>query len=762
MEHAQGTPPRTQRLIALFAMSVVATATALAFGRVFAGHGSTWRLVLVGLASAVVACALERRNLLLAALVSAAGLAVAIGVSVFPATTWHGLPTLDTLRHAIDAAKHVGEQARLQVAPTPPLSPLILAAATAVWAAVFSSHALAFRAGSPILALLPPAALVAFADTVLEEFIKPWYGVAFLGAGLAVIFADSLRRVQAWGPVWVGPGSRARLSATASRGARRVAAAALAFAAFVPVVVPGFGSQAVIDISSTASGDRVRIDPLVSIKASLSRKDPVEVFRVTTNRLSYWRLLSLPDFDGTTWHPDPAVQGEPITPETQLMFTVPEMETIDQTFVVSNDLDLPWLPVAYPVARVDVPDGSASYDPDSGTIATDGGLDAGTEYRASSIVVSPSPTVLATEVLPTPAQNTRYTRLPSDMPPEILDLAREWTAGAANDYERVLAIQDHLNDESVFIYSEDVPARDDSFTLLDFLTVTHEGFCQQFASAMAVMLRGLGIPARVTVGFTSGTWDADTKTATVTTEQAHSWVEVLFPSFGWLAFEPTPGRVNPTALPYVNPAAGCSALPDGCDGTAPQAPGDFAEGPAADLPGQLKNLLRQEPGIGTQIGSRLGPLQGAPPNRTRVSTGRIAPRTLVVGVAAVVASILLLVPLVRAARRRIRLRRVANEPRRLILTTYDVFTERAADLGYPRGPGETINEYRARMHGSGPPPDGDLDRLSAVTGSAAYSAGDPGDAEVREAEAAAQAALRNLRRATPISRRVAGLYRLPR
>ena len=280
MARPQGTSPRAQRLIALFAVCAIAIATAFAFGRVFAGHGSTWRLMGVALASALVASALERRNLLLATMVSAAVLAVVVGLLIFPGTTWHGLPTLDTLRHALDASHLVGEQARLQVAPSPPLKPLMFASVLAMWAAIFSCHALAFRAGSPILALLPPIAMLAFADTVLEEFIKPVYGVVFLAAALAIVFADALRRVQGWGPVWTGPGSRARLSATASRGARRVAVAAVGTAMIVPFIVPGFGSKAIFDISSTNASDRVRIDPLVSIKASLTRNDPVEVFQV--------------------------------------------------------------------------------------------------------------------------------------------------------------------------------------------------------------------------------------------------------------------------------------------------------------------------------------------------------------------------------------------------------------------------------------------------------------------------------------------------
>jgi hypothetical protein len=100
----------------------------------------------------------------------------------------------------------------------------MLAAITAVWAAIFSCYALAFRAGSPLLSLVPPIALIAFADSVLDAFHKPMYGVVFLLAALSVLFADSLRRIQSWGPVWSSPGARNRLLPAAGRSARRVGA----------------------------------------------------------------------------------------------------------------------------------------------------------------------------------------------------------------------------------------------------------------------------------------------------------------------------------------------------------------------------------------------------------------------------------------------------------------------------------------------------------------------------------------------------------
>ncbi len=395
MARPQGTSPRTQRLIALLAVCGIAVATAFAFGRVFLGHGATWRLMAIALASAVVASALERRNLLVATLVSAAVLAVVIGLAVFPGTTWHGLPTLDTLRHALDASHLVGEQARIQVAPSPPLKPLMLASILAIWAAIFSCHALAFRAGSPLLALLPPIAMVAFADTVLEEFIKPVYGVVFLAAGLGIVFADALRRVQGWGPVWTGPGAKARLSATASRGARRVAAAAVGCAIILPFLVPGFGSTAIFDISAANDSDRVRIDPLVSIKASLTRNEPVEVFQVRSDAPSYWRMLSLTTFDGDTWHPDVTDPGEALSPDTILSAGTAGTDPLEQTFTISSDIGYPWLPVSYPPQQIDVPDSTVRYNSSNGTATLDDVLDAGAQYHVTSVRVQPTPAQLA-------------------------------------------------------------------------------------------------------------------------------------------------------------------------------------------------------------------------------------------------------------------------------------------------------------------------------------------------------------------------------
>jgi hypothetical protein len=111
---------------------------------------------------------------------------------------------------------------------------------------------------------------------------------------------------------------------------------------------------------------------------------------------------------------------------------------------------------------------------------------------------------------------------------------------ARSPYAAVLALESWFRQSGGFRYDERPPRALDLPPLVDFVTVTRSGYCQHFAGAMALMLRLLGIPSRVAVGFTSGAYDDGVWT--VTDHNAHAWVEVWFPGHGWVAFDPTPGR----------------------------------------------------------------------------------------------------------------------------------------------------------------------------------------------------------------------------
>jgi transglutaminase-like putative cysteine protease len=734
-------------------MCLLAFAASLALGRVFSVGSASGKLVVAGVSSALLACALERRGLLLATICSAAALLVTVGLLVFPDTTLHGLPTLQTLHAVADASRLIGQQARDQVAPTIPLRPLLLAAMTAVWAAIFSCHALAFRAGSPVLALLPPVALVGFADSVLDAGVKPLYAFAFLIGALALIFADGLRRVRRWGPVWSGSNRSGRVSATAGRGARRIATATMVVAAMTPILVPGFGSKAVFDFS-TSTGTKVDIDPLVRLGAMLNQREVQDVFVVTTTEPTYYKMLSLTHFDGDGWTYDPhparvgLIQGDVPT----LGSPVPTA-TNSSFFSVSNMLDFAWLATPYPTVNVDVPGTSVAYDAGDSALVLSHTLDAGSTYTSRWVAQTPDPAALQ-KVVFSPivyGPDSEYIQLPPATPDmqQIRLLARQWTSAAPNTFDKILAIQDHLKTSGDFSYSATVPRVDGVSALVNFLFISRKGFCQQFSAAMAAMLRSLGIPARVAVGFTPGHSGTVRNEWQVTTRDAHSWVEVLFPKYGWLTFDPTPSQ-------------GAQA-----DSVAPTYWHDPVKIPP-NCPKGDKSARCSVTGV---------PIPVKPPTCRRGSCGANAPSQPIVNISiparrwltprkelAIAALLVLmgfaLVPAGRRLLRRIRLRR-GGDNRRVIFTAYNVFSERIGELGFPRGPGETLEEYRRRLTAVSPSMGGDLDHLTRIAGASAYSPVQPDLADALSAKQSAAAAWRDMRKATPLWQRVTGAYRRP-
>jgi transglutaminase-like putative cysteine protease len=121
--------------------------------------------------------------------------------------------------------------------------------------------------------------------------------------------------------------------------------------------------------------------------------------------------------------------------------------------------------------------------------------------------------------------------------------ARRIVGTAASPYLAAVSLEAWLRSGGGFVY-EELPEQplDATPPLVDFVLRTREGYCQQYAGAMAIMLRLLGVPARVAAGFTSGEYDERRGEWVVSDHNAHTWVEVYFPGYGWLPFDPTPGR----------------------------------------------------------------------------------------------------------------------------------------------------------------------------------------------------------------------------
>jgi hypothetical protein len=138
--------------------------------------------------------------------------------------------------------------------------------------------------------------------------------------------------------------------------------------------------------------------------------------------------------------------------------------------------------------------------------------------------------------------------------PQVRTLTDEITNDANSSYDAALDIQRYLT-SNLFSYNPDPPAAPaDTDPLAYFLLHSRTGFCQQFATSMAVMARLVGIPSRVAVGFTAGTEQADGSWL-VTTHDAHAWPELYFPDYGWLPFEPTPRGDGQAVAPSYARAA---------------------------------------------------------------------------------------------------------------------------------------------------------------------------------------------------------------
>lgn len=185
-------------------------------------------------------------------------------------------------------------------------------------------------------------------------------------------------------------------------------------------------------------------------------------------------------------------------------------------------------------------------------------------YQASSIV--PSASAAALEAVPLPQDNQGvgvwsndpndsllqqyYLQTPDDLSSAVSQTATKWTQGATNEYDAVKMLESHLNDSTQFTYSVTNPAVPGNMDAVDWLLRTRQGYCTYYSTAMTVMARLLGIPARVVNGFSQGHYDAQRKAWVVDGNDAHSWVQVYFPGFGWINFDPTPGfSINGAANP---------------------------------------------------------------------------------------------------------------------------------------------------------------------------------------------------------------------
>ncbi len=261
---------------------------------------------------------------------------------------------------------------------------------------------------------------------------------------------------------------------------------------------------------------------------------------------SYWRSHAYDYYDGRTWTQSAPEEVTVLRKRSRadLTFRLPgaqqdPADTFVQTFYVVNPLpnlifaggDPQEVYVAADQIVIDSTEGIRVGEP----------LQAGMVYSVVSTRQDFDPQELRAAGRSYPAHILdRYLQLPDTVSERTRRLAEELTRGAATPYDQVVLIRDWLLDAIPYDYFPP-PQAPGSDAVDQFLFVDQQGVCEQYVSAMIVMLRHLGVPARLVSGFGSGTYNQLTAYYEVRALDAHSWVEVFFPGFGWVPFDPTPG-----------------------------------------------------------------------------------------------------------------------------------------------------------------------------------------------------------------------------
>ncbi|MBM2832706.1 MAG: hypothetical protein HW414_1758, partial [Dehalococcoidia bacterium] len=183
----------------------------------------------------------------------------------------------------------------------------------------------------------------------------------------------------------------------------------------------------------------------------------------------------------------------------------------------------------------------------------------------------------------------RYLQLPAQLPARVRTLAREVAGREITSYDRARAIKVYLHQIPYGLSVNAPPRGRDPVDY--FLFSSRMGYCEYYASAMTVMLRSLGVPSRLVIGFTPGEWNRGKQLFVVRERNYHAWTEVYFPGYGWIAFDPTPPGGNNNDIAGVNvsdaPQADLAALDaDLTSGIGDE--GDFGVGTGLDEDGAFE------------------------------------------------------------------------------------------------------------------------------------------------------------------------------
>lgn len=259
-----------------------------------------------------------------------------------------------------------------------------------------------------------------------------------------------------------------------------------------------------------------------------------------------WRGIALTNFDGRRWTVDR--DEEVLVPSTSgvlpLLSHLPRIPGGVERVAYNISLEPFGSRVFFVIPQAVVINGRyrvIAVDLNNDTIFNADSSRGITDYSVVSEIPPPlNPSVIGGNG---PSVDRRYLQLPNYVDARIPALARHVTENEPTTFRKASAIERYL--ATTYGYTLQLPLVPPKDPVANFLFERKMGHCEYFASAMAVMLRTLGIPSRVVNGFRGGVYNDITGSYIVRARDAHSWVEAYFPEYGWYTFDPTPGGAQP-------------------------------------------------------------------------------------------------------------------------------------------------------------------------------------------------------------------------
>jgi len=476
-------------------------------------------------------------------------------VVYLPHHAWGGfVPTSGTLSDIRDLMQQLHHTTEHEVAPVHSTAAvrLVVSALLGLLAALVDLIAVVGRRGA--LAGVPLLVVFTVSGAVPRSPVAwGWFAVAAVGY-LLLLGLDADDELRDWG--------RRIARRSVSRGrpglgisAQRIGLIAILIAILVPALAPDQprnllanafhnGNGHGIGGFGAGSGGDGSISPFVALKGQLDRDHPVNVAKVHVTGPSgqvpfYLKTNVLEQYTGDVgWTVGDHGPSEPIE-STNFGSAVPGSASHSVRFTATIDVERLSgnAPVfTAPISMFGVTQGT-TWNPRDGILL---GSQVQQGQQISETFDQPAPTVAELRAAPRveDGQYDRWLALPA-LPKYVVDLVRRLTAGKTAPYDKARALSDYFADPAnEFFYSLKTKPGDSGSALVDFLR-NKEGYCQQYAAALGVMLREAGVPARVVLGYmhTAPDRNGDFEVSTL---DAHAWVEAYFAGVGWVPFDPTP------------------------------------------------------------------------------------------------------------------------------------------------------------------------------------------------------------------------------